>query len=150
MKPSTIGVNSTLESFPAIDASYPQGTNGTWIIGTPELATGTTKRVSAYRFNPASSSSFDPAVYSGATEIVTYLSTRSSTTSASESLFSADHAMLKQTNNFTSNAKWTSEQVTLACYSDSDCSAPAPAETGAVSLAQVGAAVVALTAMLSF
>jgi len=63
VKPSTIGSNSTLESFAAIDASYPQGTNGTWIVSQPEVATGTTKRVSAIRFNPIASSTSDPAVY---------------------------------------------------------------------------------------
>ena len=150
VKPSTIGSNSTLESFAAIDASYPQGTNGTWIVSQPEVATGTTKRVSAIRFNPIASSTSDPAVYQGTTEVVTYLSTRDSTTGASETLFSADHMMLKQTNNFTSNAKWSSESVELACYNGATCSAPAPVDTGAVSVTSAGAAIVALAAMLTF
>ena len=58
--------------------------------------------------------------------------------------------MLKQTNNFTSNAKWSSESVELACYNGATCSAPAPVDTGAVSVTSAGAAIVALAAMLTF
>lgn len=152
VKPSTIGVNSDLEDYASIDSSVPLGTNGTWIVSGIQTAFDSTVRVSAARMIPKVNSTQDPAILKGATEVVTYISKRSATaTNAAEALMSVDHIALKQTNNFTGNAKWQSEQVTLACYNEASCAdAPAPGEGSAVTVTSVGAAIVALAAMLTF
>ena len=150
VKASTIGVNSQLEDFEPVDASYPTGTEGHWFLSQPENAFDTTVRVVAARFSPKSNSTSDPELKVGDAEIVTYQASRTAPTSLSETTLAAvDHKMLQQSNSFGANYRWQSEQVTLSCYSDANCSY-VPPTTGATAVTVVGSILAASVAMLSF
>ena len=150
VKASTIGVNSQLEDFEPVDASYPTGTEGHWFMSSPENAFDTTVKVWAARFSPKSDSTSDPSIKVGDAEIVTYQASRTAPTNLSESsLVAVDHKMLQQSNSFPANYRWQSEQVSLLCYSDANCSY-VPPETGATAVTVVGTILAASIAMLSF
>ena len=108
VRPSTIGSNSRIEDFENVDASIPFGTKGSWIMSRPTTAFGTTKSASAFRFSPSSSSTSDPAIKIGLTEVVTYVASRPAQISAAETaLFSSDVRRLQQaTDNFIANNRW--------------------------------------------
>ena len=152
MKASTIGVNSLLEDFDRVDPSYPDGTKGHWFLSSPENAFDTTVKVWAARFSPKSDSRSDPSIKVGDAEIVTYQASRTAPTSLAENTLAAvDHKMLQQSNSFGANYRWQSEQVSLLCYSDANCSYVPPApETGATAVTVVGSILAASIAMLSF
>ena len=150
IKASTIGVNSQLEDYPPVDASFPTGTEGHWFLSNPENAFDTTVKVWAARFSPSSGDTSDPAIKNGSAEIVTYQASRTAPTSVAESTLAAvDHKMLQQSNSFGTNYRWQSEQITLLCYSDANCSY-VPPTTGASAVTMAGTILAACVAMLSF
>lgn len=151
VKASTIGVNSKLEDFEPVDASLPSGTEGHWFVTQPETAFDTTKRVFAARFSPKSDSTSDPSIKVGEAEVITYFSNRESASNPQpESLAAVDHFMLQQSDSFIVNYRWSSELVTLLCYSDANCSYVPPAPTGAVAVTAAGTLLAAFAAVLAF
>ena len=109
VRPSNIGSNSKIEDFENVDASIPFGTKGSWIMSRPSTAFGTTKSASAIRFSPTVSSTSDPVIKPGLTEVVTYIASRPSQSSVTETtaLFSSDVRRLQQaTDNFIANNRW--------------------------------------------
>lgn len=110
IKPSRIGANAELDTFDAVDPALPAGTGGSWILRGPEDVNDSEKIAFGVRFGPAIGGNSDPAIYPGITEVVTYISSRTATTSASEesSLLAVDgHFHLKQvTDNFSANIRW--------------------------------------------
>lgn len=150
VKASTIGVNSQLEDFDPVDASYPTGTEGHWFLSNPENAFDTTVKVWAARFSPKTDATADPSLKVGAAEIVTYQASRTAPTSLAETTLAAvDHKMLQQSNSFGANYRWQSEQVDVLCYSDANC-AYVPPTTGASAVTMAGTLLAACVAMLSF
>lgn len=150
LKASSIGVNSQLDAYDPVDASYPTGTKGHWFLSYPENAFDTTVRVVAARFSPKSDATSDPSFEVGSAEIVTYQESRTAPTSLSETtLATVDHKMLQQSNSFGANYRWQSEQVEVLCYSDANCSY-VPPTTGASAVTMAGTILAACVAMLSF
>ena len=83
---------------------------------------------------------------------MTYQASRTAPTSLAENTLAAvDHKMLQQSNSFGTNYRWQSEQVSVLCYSDANCSyVPPPPDTGATAVTVVGSILAASIAMLSF
>ena len=110
VKPSRIGANAELATFDPVDPALPAGTGGSWILKGPEDVNDEEKIAFGVRFGPAVGGNSDPAVFPGITEVVTYISSRTSSTSASEepsALFADGHFHLKQvTDNFSANVRW--------------------------------------------
>ena len=154
VKPSKIGVATTLDSFDPVDPAIPAGTGGSWILKGPEDATETEKIAFGVRFSPSEGSNADPAVIAGTAEVVTYVSSRTAQTNASEegtALLADGHFHLQQvTDNFSANIKWQSEQVDLNCWDEPSCNYVPPKKTGATAVTTVGAILAAFAALLTF
>ena len=129
VKPSSIGSTTSLDDYEPVDASFTLSVEGSWILSTVQTAFESTKRVSAIRFLPSddNATSNDPTYDKGVAEVVTYLSSRIDPTTANE-LFGIEHILQQASDSFTSSAKWTSEQVFLACYNEESCYVPPPPE----------------------
>ena len=127
VKPSSIGSTTSLDDYEPVDASFTLSVEGSWILSSVQTAFESTKRVSAIRFLPSDDnvSSNDPTYDKGVAEVVTYLSSRIDPTTANE-LFGIEHILQQASDSFTSSAKWTSEQVFLACYNEESCYVPPP------------------------
>ena len=151
IKASEIGANSQLSDFEPVDASLPSGTEGHWFLTSPQIAFDATVRVFATRFSPKSDSTSDPSIKVGSAEVVTYQQSRTAPTIElpESNLVAIDHPMLTQTNNFSTNYRWQSEQVDLTCYSDANCSYVPPA-TGATAVTVAGTMLAACISLLTF
>ena len=150
IKPNQIGSQAALEEFTPIDIAKPRGTAGSWIVTNPTTAFESTKIAHAIRFSPAESSTADPAIRLGATEAVTYLSSRPTASSVVEetNLF---HHLRQGSDSFASNARWSSEAVTLNCYNEATCPDPNAGDgTGATAVTTVAAVLAACVSILAF
>ena len=108
----------------------------------PVEAFGTTKIAFTAKFSPILNDRDDPIIKSGDAEIVTYITSRTAFTNASESaLFSGSERRLGQS--FDSSAKWSQESVVLSCYDDDSCETTTPDKTSGASVVTTVATILA-------
>ena len=122
LRPSELSDTSTLDDYDPVDATVQVGTKGSWIISGPHEAFETTKIAFTAKFSPKVNDRTDPIIKEGATEVVTYLSSRVSLTNAAEVVADVDtdfslytHPHLAQSR-WSASPKWTAETVNLGCY----------------------------------
>lgn len=113
----------------------------------PVTAFGTTKIAFTTKFSPIINDRDDPIIKSGAAEVVTYITSRTAFTNASEGLFTASDHRLSQS--FAASSKWESESVELSCYDDDSCQTVS-APSGASAVTTVAAILAACVTALVF
>lgn len=147
-----------MSDFEPIDEALPAGAWGSWLLTQPTVAFDSTKIAFGIRFLPKVSKASDPMAYRGNVQVADYWSGRPRINSAAETeaLFASEHFRLMQTNNFSVNNRWNTEQVVLSCWNEETCDPVVepptePGPTGAIStFASVAVSVAAVATMVNF